>query len=132
MSISETSSRSDSKSSPSFSLGSMYDKNEDDDSVIGGDRVSQQIRAELERWQKDNREYLKYRQQIDNVVVNDNNISNEPTYSNLNPGNFPAANTQLSAFGGRPASNTPVRSLPNNHPQFMSNTQFHIGTAIMK
>ena len=53
MSISETSSRSESKSSPSFSLGSMYDKNEDDDLVVGGDRVSQQIRAELERWQKE-------------------------------------------------------------------------------
>ena len=74
----------------------MYDKNEDDDLVVGGDRVSQQIRAELERWQKDNREYLKYRQEIDNVVGNDNNDSNEPTCS------------KLSAFGGRPASNTPL------------------------
>ena len=147
MSISETSSRSESKSSPSFSLGSMYDKNEDDDSVIGCGRVSQHIRAELERWQKDNIEYQKYRQQIDDVVLfddvvgNDNNISNEPipaentqfsalggrlTYNNPVR---ETPNTQLSAFGGRPASNTPVRSLPNNHPKFMSNTQFHIGTA---
>jgi hypothetical protein len=82
MSISETSSRPDSqlfsKSSPSFYLGSMYDNNEDDDSVNCGDRVSEQIRAELERWQKDNTEYQKYRQEVDNVVLNDNNASNEP------------------------------------------------------
>jgi hypothetical protein len=132
MSISETSSRSDSQSfsesSPSFSLGSMYDNNtEDEDSVNRGGRIAEQICAELERWRKDNIEYHKYRQQVDNNAQV--RASPNDACSNINPSNFRSANTQLSANGGRPAYNTQLRPTPNNHPQFMSNTQFDIGTA---